>query len=143
MDTSAGTEGRTPADASSIPKGDVMSDNTLDIFDDHYRRLRNDSVLRQQLIDNPAEGLKEHFGAVPGDGKCRIEVIVQDPDTIVILLPTPPEADKAVEVEAASSRIYDVLFNSGVGGFFIPSMSMTWVLRDFRSKVSGKAPPSN
>lgn len=111
---------------------------------DHYRRLRKDPGLRERLMAGPAEGLKEHFGVAPDDRKCRTEVIPQDPDTIVILLPAiPTEQDPSSEfeakAEAASSRIYDILLNrSGVGSFFIPSTDMTWVLRDFRSKVAAK-----
>lgn len=111
------------------------------MFVEHYRRLRQDPDLRERLIADPVAGLKEHFGIAPDDSKCRIEVIEQDPNTIVILLPAIPKEVQTpkieVEAEAASSRIYDILFNSsGVGGFFIPSTDMTWILRDFRSKVA-------
>lgn len=112
-----------------------------DIFDDHYRKLRTDPAMRQRLIEHPMEGLMEHFNAVPGDGKCRVEVIAQDPDTIVVLLPVAPQdrSDINAKIEAASSRIYDVLFNSGIGGYFIPTTAMTWVLRDFRSEVASES----
>ena len=79
-------------------------------------------------------GLKEYFGSVPG-GNYRIEVVPQEPDTITIVLPAPP-ADgppTATDIDAASRRIYEMLFTQGIGGYLIPDEALTWVLRDMRS----------
>jgi len=104
-----------------------------DIFNAHYTSIRRDPALRQRLIDDPISGLKEHFGSMP-EGSYRIEVIPQDPDTITMMLPAPLDGDTSdAAIEAASRRIYDVLFTDGVGGYLIPDEKLTWVLRDMRA----------
>ena len=68
------------------------------------------------------------------DGDYRIEVIPQEPDTIIIVLPAPVCGDTSdAAVDAVARRIYDVLFTDGVGGYFIPDEKLTWILRDMRS----------
>lgn len=115
-----------------------MSDH-LDIFDAHYRDIRRDPALRQRLIDDPVAGLKEHFGVMP-DGDYRIEVIPQEPYTIIIVLPAPVGGDTSdAAVDAASRQIYDVLFTDGVGGYLIPDEALTWLLRDMRSAWAAAA----
>jgi hypothetical protein len=109
-----------------------MSDKQ-DIFTKHYAELRRDPVLRRRLIEDPVAGLKEHFGFMP-DGSYRIEVIAQEPDTITIALPAPVDGDTSDEaIDAASRRVYDILFADGVGGYLIPDESLTWLFRDMRS----------
>ncbi len=50
------------------------------------------------------------------DGDYRIEVIPQEPDTIIIVLPAPVCGDTSdAAVDAVARRIYDVLFTDGVG----------------------------
>ena len=113
-----------------------MSDRH-DIFTSHYRRVQQDADARQRLLDNPAEGLAEHFGSVPS-GDYRIKVVSQDRGKITILLPAPP-ADGIVDddaIDAVSRRIYDILFTNGVGGYLIPDDALMWVLRDMRSTWS-------
>jgi hypothetical protein len=112
-----------------------MSDQH-DVFTDHYCLLRCDPAARRRLIDDPVAGLKEYFGAVP-DGNYRVEVVPQEPDTITIVLPAPPAEGEhgptAGDIDAASRRIYDMLFTDGIGGYLIPDKALTWVLRDMRS----------
>ena len=110
-----------------------MSDQH-DFFTDHYCLLRRDAAARRRLIDDPVGGLKDYFGSVP-EGDYRIEVIPQDPDTITIVLPAPPAVGEpsAADIDAASRRIYDMLFTDGIGGYLIPDEALTWVLRDMRS----------
>ncbi len=118
-----------------------MSDQQ-DLFTAHYRTLRRDPQARRRLIENPIAGLKEHFGSIPG-GAYRIEVVPQEPDTITIVLPAPP-ADReptAADIDAASRRIYDMLFTDGIGGYLIPDEALTWVLRDMRSRWAMAATP--
>lgn len=110
-----------------------MSDRH-DLFTSHYRLLRSDPAARRRLIEDPAAGLREYFGSLP-EGDYRIEVVPQEPDTITLVLPAPP-ADReptAADIEAASRRIYDMLFTDGIGGYLIPGEALTWVLRDMRS----------
>ena len=104
-----------------------------DIFNAHYARIRRDRALRQRLIEDPISGLKEHFGSLP-EGSYHVEVIPQDSDTITIMLPAPVDGDTSdAAIEAASRRIFDLLFTDGVGGYLIPDEKLTWVLRDMRS----------
>ena len=105
-----------------------------DIFTDHYCLLRRDPVARRRLIDDPIAGLKEYFGTMP-ESDYRIEAIAQEPDTITIVIPAPPAKAKPTlgEIDAASRRIYDMLFTDGIGGYLIPDEALTWLLRDMRS----------
>jgi hypothetical protein len=63
--------------------------------------------------------------------------VPQEPDTITIVLPAPPAEGEhgptAGDIDAASRRIYDMLFTDGIGGYLIPDKALTWVLRDMRS----------
>ena len=113
-----------------------------DVFTDHYCLLRRDPAARRRLIDDPVAGLKDYFGSVP-EGDYRIEVVPQEPDTITILLPAPPadRAPGAADIDAASRRIYDLLFTDGIGGYLIPDEALTWVLRDMRSAWAAAAAP--
>jgi len=105
-----------------------------DIFTDHYCLLRRDAAARRRLIDDPVAGLKEYFGSMP-EGEYRVEVVPQEPDTITIMLPAPPAEGEPTDaqIDAASRRIYDVLFTDGLGGYLIPDAALTWLLRDMRS----------
>ena len=116
-----------------------MSDKP-DIFTEHYSLLRRDPEARQHLIDDPITALKEHFGSMP-EGNYRVEVIPQRPHTITIVLPTPPVAGNpsASDIEAASRRIYDMLFTDGIGGYLIPNETLTWTLRDMRAQRAAAA----
>lgn len=118
-----------------------MSDQQ-DLFTAHYRTLRRDPAARRRLVEDPIEGLKEHFGSIP-DGDYRIEVVPQEPDTITIMLPAPPADGEptAADIDAASRRIYDMLFTDGIGGYLIPDEALTWVLRDMRSRWAAAAAP--
>jgi len=111
-----------------------MSDKQ-DVFTEHYSLLRRDAKARQHLIDDPIAALKEYFGSMP-EGNYRVEVVPQQPHTITIVLPAPP-ADRTpstADIDAASRRIYDMLFTDGIGGYLIPDEALTWTLRDMRAK---------
>ncbi|MGV1822436.1 hypothetical protein G6L32_24855 [Agrobacterium tumefaciens] len=104
-----------------------------DIFTAHYREIRRDGDLRQRLIEDPVSGLTEHFGVMPA-GDYKVEVVAEERDTITIMLPEPVDGDTSEPaIDAASRRIYDILFTDGVGGYLIPDDGLTWVLRDMRS----------
>jgi hypothetical protein len=74
-------------------------------------------------------------------GNYRVEVVPQQPDTITIVLPAPPAEGEATaaDIDAASRRIYDMLFTDGIGGYLIPDGSLTWLLRDMRSTWAATA----
>lgn len=112
----------------------------LDVFAAQYDLLRRDPAARSRLIDDPVAGLKAYFGAMP-DGSYRIEVVPQEPNKITLMLPAPPaEGEPTVaDIDAASRRIYDMLFTDGIGGYLIPDEALTWVLRDMRSMWSAGA----
>ncbi|MES0871688.1 nitrile hydratase subunit alpha [Pseudovibrio sp. SCP19] len=99
-----------------------------------YRRMINDPDYRQRLIEDPKGTLSETTGyTFPED--VRVEVIEQEPDTICMMIPIRPKGDEA-QVEQAlhksTERTFDLLFSSGIGGYFIPSDKLKWVLRDMR-----------
>lgn len=106
-----------------------------DILINHYRGLQLDKVARQRLIDNPKEKMAEDFGIDSIPEEVKIEVIPQEHDTITILLPSPLKDNTSDEaIDAASRRIYDILFTEdGLGGFLTPDDSLTWALRDLRA----------
>ena len=116
-----------------------MSDK-LDIFTEHYSLLRRDAEARQHLIDDPITALKEHFGSMP-EGNYRVEVIPEQPQRITIVLPAPPvaSAPSPSDIDAASRRIYDMLFTDGIGGYLIPDEALTWTLRDMRAQWAAAA----
>ena len=115
-----------------------MSDKQ-DIFTKHYCLPRRDAEARQHLIDDPITALKEYFGSMPA-GNYRLEVIPQQPQTITIVLPAPPAASPGTaEIDAASRRIYDMLFTDGIGGYLIPDETLTWTLRDMRAQWAAAA----
>jgi len=106
-----------------------------DIFTEHYCLLRRDAKARQHLIDDPVTALNEYFGSMP-EGSYRVEVIPQQPRTITIVLPAAPagHTPSAADIDAASRRIYDILFTDGIGGYLIPDEALTWTLRDMRAE---------
>jgi len=111
-----------------------------DIFTDQYCLLRRDPAARRQLIDDPRGALQAYFGSMP-DGDYRIEVVPQEPGTITIVLPAPPVGGEptVADIDAASRRIYDMLFTDGIGGYLIPDETLTWLLRDMRSAWAAAA----
>jgi hypothetical protein len=109
-----------------------------DRFSEHYRLLSTDPKMRAELLADPKAALASYFGAVV-DGDYRIEVIEQRPDTITAVIPSPPEpgVDPAARLAEVSGRSYDILHTSGIGGYLIPSVALTWVLRDMRALWAG------
>ena len=75
----------------------------------------------------------KEFGYTPGPD-LKIEIIEQVDDTIVIMVPPKPEAGQDVEQELTrvTEQVFDLLFSSGIGGFFIPDDAQKWVLREMR-----------
>lgn len=112
-----------------------------DILIKHYRKLQYDQAHRERFIANPKAGLEEGFGVeIPSEVDIKIEVVPQEHDTITILLPAPMHEDTSDEaIDAASRRVYDILFTEeGPGGFLTPDEALMWPLRDLRASFFKK-----
>ena len=83
-----------------------------------------------RLVHSMPPHFYEKF-APPG---LKIEIIEQVEDTVVIMVPPRPEAEQALEQELTrvTEQVFDLLFSSGIGGFFIPDETQKWVLREIR-----------
>jgi hypothetical protein len=104
-----------------------------DYVERFYDRISTDPAYRARLLADPVACLCEEFGYTRSPD-LRIEVIEQDGDTIVIMIPPIPDAGQNVEQELTrvTEQVFDLLYSSGVAGFFIPDESQKWVLRDMR-----------
>jgi hypothetical protein len=102
---------------------------------EYYHQLRTDPRARAELVADPKAALAAHFGSVV-DGNYRIEVIEQRPDTITVMLPSPPEpgVDPTARLVEVAGRVFDLLHSGGIGGYLVPDASLTWVLRDMRAR---------
>jgi hypothetical protein len=101
---------------------------------EYYRQLSTDPDARAELVADPKAALAAHFGSVV-DGDYRIEVIEQRPDTVTVMLPSPPRpgVDPTTRLVEVAGRVFDLLHSSGIGGYLVPDASLTWVLRDMRA----------
>ena len=81
----------------------------------------------------------EEFGYTPGPD-FKIEIIEQEEDTIVIMVPPKLKAGEDIEqaLAAVTERVFDLLFSSGIGGFFIPDEKQKWVVREMRLAAQKK-----
>ena len=104
-----------------------------DFVEQYYERIATDPVYRAQLLADPVAVVSAEFGYTPGPD-LKIEIIEQAEDTIVILVPPKPEAgaDLEQELTRVTEQVFDLLFSSGVGGFFTPDEAQKWVLREMR-----------
>jgi hypothetical protein len=102
---------------------------------EYYHQLSTDPGARAELVADPKAALAAHFGSVV-EGDYRIEVIEQRPDTITVMLPSPPEpgVDPTTRLVEVAGRVVDLLHSSGIGGYLVPDASLTWVLRDMRAR---------
>ncbi|MFG1379159.1 hypothetical protein [Xanthobacter autotrophicus] len=117
--------------------------SNADFVEKNYERIATDPDYRAKLIADPVGVVCEEFGYTP-DPDFRIEIIEQTEDTIVIMVPPKPEAgqDLPVDLEQAltqvTERVFDLLFSSGIGGFFIPDDKQKWVVREMRLAAQKK-----
>jgi hypothetical protein len=104
-----------------------------DFVEQHYERIASDPDYRAKLLADPVAVVCEEFGYTPGPD-LKIEIVEQAEDTIVILVPPKPEAGEDLESELArvTEQSFDLLFSSGIGGFFVPDDAQKWVLREMR-----------
>lgn len=117
--------------------------SNADFVEKTYERIATDPDYRARLIADPVGVVCAEFGYTPGPD-FRIEIIEQVEDTIVIMVPPKPEvvADVPVDLEQAltqvTERVFDLLFSSGIGGFFIPDDRQKWVVREMRLAAQKK-----
>lgn len=104
-----------------------MSD--ADFVEKNYERIATDPDYRARLLANPVGVVCEEFGYTPGPD-FKIEIIEQEDDTIVIMVPPKPSAGEDFEqaLAAVTERVFDLLFSTGIGGFFIPDDKQKWVV---------------
>lgn len=110
-----------------------------DFVERYYERIATDPAYRARLLSDPVAVVSEQFGYTPGPA-LRIEIIEQADDTVVIMVPPKPEAGQDIERELTrvTEQVLDLLFSSGIGGFFIPDESQKWVLREMRLAAQKK-----
>lgn len=107
--------------------------SNADFVEQYYERIATDQDYRARLLADPVAVVCEEFGYTPGSD-LKIEIVEQADDTIVIMVPAKPEAglDMEEELTRVTEQVFDLLFSSGVGGFFIPDDTQKWVLREIR-----------
>ena len=101
--------------------------------EEHYRRIIYDKDYRTRLLENPKNVLCEEFG-YPVTDALKLEVIEQQEDTIVIMIPPKPvnSQNHEEDLERVTQQTLDLLFSTGIGGFFIPDDKQKWILRNMR-----------
>lgn len=93
-----------------------------------YRRICTDESYRKALIDDPRTVISNEYQCeIPAD--VKIEIIEQRTDTITLVVPVQPVTDSDEPI----TRVVDLLFEDGIGGFLIPNEKLKWVLRDMRN----------
>jgi hypothetical protein len=118
--------------------------SNTDFVEKNYERIATDPDYRARLIADPVAVVCAEFGYTPGPD-LKIEIIEQAEDTIVIMVPPKPEAGAGLEIDLeqalteVTERVFDLLFSSGIGGFFIPDDKQKWVVREMRLAAQKKA----
>ncbi len=107
--------------------------SSADFVEQYYERIATDPAYRARLLADPVAVVCEQFGYTPGPG-LKIEIIEQVDDTVIIMVPPRPQAGQGFEQELSrvTEQVLDLLFSSGIGGFFIPDETQKWVLREIR-----------
>lgn len=117
--------------------------SNADFVEKNYERIATDPEYRAKLLADPVGVVCAEFGYTPGPD-FKIEIIEQAQDTIVIMVPAKPEvgADMQADMQKALARVteqvFDLLFSSGIGGFFIPDDKQKWVVREMRLAAGNK-----
>jgi hypothetical protein len=113
--------------------------SNTDFVEQYYERIATDLAYRAKLLADPVGVVCEEFGYSPGRD-LQIEIIEQVEDTIVIVVPAKPDADQDIEQELSrvTEQVLDLLFSSGIGGFFIPDDQQKWVVREMRLASQNK-----
>lgn len=110
-----------------------------DFVEEHFQRITSDLEYRKDLIVNPKEVLAREYGCSIGKG-INIEIVEQDEDTIVIMLPAKPESEGDVlsELELVTEQVVDLLYVDGIGGYLVPNDGLKWELRNMRKSWIAK-----
>ncbi|MEP9351099.1 hypothetical protein [Xanthobacter sp. KR7-225] len=117
--------------------------STADFVEKNYERIATDPDYRAKLIADPVGVVCAEFGYTPAPD-FKIEIVEQVEDTIIIMVPPKPEAEPGIEIvleralAEVTERVFDLLFSSGVGGFFIPDDKQKWVVRETRLAAQKK-----
>jgi len=113
-----------------------------DFVEQYYERIATDPAYRARLLADPVAVVSEQFGYAPGPD-LKIEIIEQVADTVVIMVPPRPGAGQDIEQELSrvTEQVFDLLFSTGIGGFFIPDKTQKWVLREMRLAAQKKTGP--
>ncbi len=113
--------------------------SNADFVEKNYERIATDPDYRARLLADPVGVVCEEFGYTPGPD-FKIEIIEQMEDTIVIMVPPKPEAGQNIGQALAevTERVFDLLFSSGIGGFFVPDDKQKWVVREMRLAAQKK-----
>lgn len=116
--------------------------SNADFVEQYYERIAADPDYRARLLADPVAVVCAEFGYTPGPD-LKIEIIEQVDDTIVIMVPPRPEAGQDMEQELGrvTEQVFDLLFSSGIGGFFIPDDAQKWVVRGMRLASQKKTSP--
>jgi len=107
--------------------------NNAGFVERNYERIATDPDYRARLLADPVTVVCAEFGYTPG-ADLKIEIIEQIEDTIVIVVPPKPDAkaDMERELDRVTERVFDLLFSTGIGGFFIPDSKQKWIVREMR-----------
>lgn len=110
-----------------------------DFVEKNYERIASDPDYRARLLADPVGTVCEEFGYTPGPD-FKIDIVEQAEDTVVIMVPPRPEAGADMERELArvTEQVFDLLFSSGIGGFFIPDDKQKWTVREMRLAAQKK-----
>jgi hypothetical protein len=113
--------------------------SNADFVEQYYERIATDPAYRARLLADPVAVVSEQFGYTPGP-ELKIEIIEQQDDTVVIMVPPKPEPGQDMEqaLTRVTEQVFDLLFSSGIGGFFIPDETQKWVLRGMRLAAQRK-----
>ena len=116
--------------------------NDADFVEQYYERIATDPAYRAKLLADPVAAVCDEFGYVPGPD-LKIEIIEQAEDTIIIVVPPRPETGQDIgqELTRVTEQSLDLLFSSGIGGFFIPDDAQKWVLREMRLASQERTSP--
>ncbi|AUR52571.1 nitrile hydratase subunit alpha [Aquella oligotrophica] len=104
-----------------------------DFVEEHFQRITSDLEYRKNLIANPKEVLGQEYGCSIAKN-TNIEIVEQDEDTIIIMLPAKPESEDDIlsELELVTEQVVDLLYVDGIGGYLVPNDDQKWELRNMR-----------